>query len=41
VDLFDAGYGRVARWFGEPTTAHPNLPAAAGTANVLPNLRWA
>ncbi|RAG83113.1 TauD/TfdA family dioxygenase [Streptacidiphilus pinicola] len=35
VDLDDAGQERVAAWFGELTTAHPNVPAAEGTANVL------
>ena len=35
VDLDDAGHERVAGWFGELTTAHPNLPAADGTVNVL------
>lgn len=36
ADLDDAGHERVAGWFGELTTAHPNLPPADGTANVLP-----
>ncbi|MFC8432424.1 TauD/TfdA dioxygenase family protein [Streptomyces sp. NPDC057253] len=35
VDLDNAGQERVARWFGELTTAHPNVPAADGTTNVL------
>jgi taurine dioxygenase len=35
VDLDDAGQERVAGWFGELTTAHPTVPAADGTANVL------
>ncbi|WP_042424813.1 TauD/TfdA dioxygenase family protein [Streptacidiphilus anmyonensis] len=35
VDLDDAGQERVAAWFGDLTTAHPNVPAAEGTANVL------
>jgi taurine dioxygenase len=35
VDLDDAGQERVAGWFGELTTAHPNVPAAEGTTNVL------
>jgi taurine dioxygenase len=35
VELDDAGHERVAGWFGELTTAHPNVPAADGTANVL------
>lgn len=33
--LDNAGQERVAGWFGELTTAHPNVPAADGTANVL------
>ena len=35
VDLDNAGQERVARWFGELTTAHPNVPATDGTRNVL------
>ncbi|MFH9550493.1 TauD/TfdA dioxygenase family protein [Streptomyces sp. NPDC017435] len=35
VSLDNAGQERVARWFGELTTAHPNVPAADGTRNVL------
>lgn len=35
VNLDDAGQEGVAGWFGELTTAHPNVPAADGTANVL------
>lgn len=35
VRLDNAGQERVARWFGELTTAHPNVPAADGTTNVL------
>src|SRR5579859_5873978 len=35
VHLDNAGQERVARWFGELTTAHPNVPATDGTANVL------
>ena len=35
VNLDNAGQERVARWFGELTTAHPNVPAADGTTNVL------
>lgn len=35
VGLDNAGQERVAGWFGELTTAHPNIPAADGTANVL------
>ncbi|MFJ9150678.1 TauD/TfdA dioxygenase family protein [Streptomyces sp. NPDC102270] len=35
VDLDNAGQERVARWFGDLTTAHPNVPAADGTTNVL------
>lgn len=35
VDLDNAGQERVARWFGELTTAHPNVPAADGTTHVL------
>ncbi|MFE2298755.1 TauD/TfdA dioxygenase family protein [Streptomyces sp. NPDC059445] len=33
--LDDSGQERVARWFGELTTAHPNVAAADGTTNVL------
>ncbi|MEU4085195.1 TauD/TfdA dioxygenase family protein [Streptomyces aureus] len=33
--LDDVGQERVARWFGELTTAHPNVPALDGTTNVL------
>lgn len=36
VDLDDAGQERVASWFGPLTTAHPTVPAADGTTNVLP-----
>lgn len=35
VHLDNAGQERVARWFGDLTTAHPNVPAADGTTNVL------
>ncbi|WP_020121610.1 TauD/TfdA family dioxygenase [Streptomyces canus] len=35
ADLDNAGQERVARWFGELTTAHPNVPATDGTTNVL------
>ena len=35
VDLDDAGHERVAGWFGPLTVAHPNVPAAHGTVNVL------
>ncbi|ALV37897.1 TauD/TfdA family dioxygenase [Streptomyces sp. CdTB01] len=35
VRLDNAGQERVAGWFGELTTAHPNVPAADGTTNVL------
>jgi len=35
VDLDNAGHERVAGWFGDLTTAHPNVPAADGTVNVL------
>jgi taurine dioxygenase len=35
VDLDNAGQEQLARWFGELTTAHPNVPATDGTANVL------
>ncbi|MGQ4389473.1 TauD/TfdA dioxygenase family protein [Streptomyces sp. SAS_270] len=35
VDLDNAGQERVAGWFGDLTTAHPNVPAADGTTNVL------
>lgn len=35
VDLDNAGQEHVARWFGDLTTAHPNVPAADGTTNVL------
>jgi taurine dioxygenase len=35
VDLDDPGQERVASWFGELTTAHPTVPAAPGTTNVL------
>ncbi|WP_433448546.1 TauD/TfdA dioxygenase family protein [Streptomyces sp. CA-142005] len=35
VNLDNAGQERVARWFGELTTAHPNVPATDGTTNVL------
>ena len=32
VQLDNAGQERVAGWFGELTTAHPNVPAADGTS---------
>ncbi|MFE3526034.1 TauD/TfdA dioxygenase family protein [Streptomyces sp. NPDC059161] len=35
VHLDNAGQERVAGWFGDLTTAHPNVPAAEGTTNVL------
>ncbi|MEU5771425.1 TauD/TfdA family dioxygenase [Streptomyces asoensis] len=35
VSLDNAGQERVAGWFGELTIAHPNIPAADGTTNVL------
>jgi len=35
VQLDNAGQERVAGWFGELTTAHPNVSAADGTTNVL------
>lgn len=35
VHLDNAGQERVAGWFGELTTAHPNVPATDGTRNVL------
>ncbi|MFI2765127.1 TauD/TfdA dioxygenase family protein [Streptomyces echinatus] len=35
VQLDNAGQERVAGWFGELTTAHPNVPAVDGTTNVL------
>jgi alpha-ketoglutarate-dependent taurine dioxygenase len=35
VDLDNADHERVAAWFGDLTTAHPNVPAAEGTRNVL------
>ncbi|MFI1533395.1 TauD/TfdA dioxygenase family protein [Streptomyces anandii] len=35
VQLDNAGQEHVAGWFGELTTAHPNVPAADGTTNVL------
>lgn len=35
VQLDNAGQERVAGWFGELTAAHPNVPAADGTTNVL------
>ncbi|MER5515744.1 TauD/TfdA family dioxygenase [Streptomyces sp. NPDC002763] len=35
VNLDNAGQERVAGWFGDLTTAHPNVPAADGTTNVL------
>ncbi|GGS18977.1 taurine dioxygenase [Streptomyces humidus] len=35
VQLDNTGQERVAGWFGELTTAHPNVPAADGTTNVL------
>lgn len=33
--LDDAGQERVAGWFGQLTGAHPTVPAADGTVNVL------
>ena len=36
VDLDDDAQQRFARYFGELTTAHPTVPAAAGAPNVLP-----
>ncbi|MET7683048.1 TauD/TfdA family dioxygenase [Streptomyces sp. NPDC005423] len=35
VRLDNAAQERVAGWFGDLTTAHPNVPAADGTTNVL------
>ncbi|MFD8391935.1 TauD/TfdA dioxygenase family protein [Streptomyces sp. NPDC059680] len=35
VRLDNADQERVAGWFGELTTAHPNVPAADGTTTVL------
>jgi taurine dioxygenase len=35
VNLDNAGQERVAGWFGDLTTAHPNVPAADGTTNML------
>ncbi|MFJ1967055.1 TauD/TfdA dioxygenase family protein [Streptomyces sp. NPDC087903] len=35
VNLDNAAQERVAGWFGDLTTAHPNVPAADGTTNVL------
>ncbi|WP_034261089.1 TauD/TfdA dioxygenase family protein [Actinospica robiniae] len=35
VDLDDDDQERVLGWFGDLTTAHPNLPAADGRTNVL------
>ncbi|MET9452075.1 TauD/TfdA dioxygenase family protein [Streptomyces cinerochromogenes] len=35
ANLDNPGQERVAGWFGELTTAHPNVPAADGTTNVL------
>ncbi|MEV7733090.1 TauD/TfdA family dioxygenase [Streptomyces sp. NPDC088921] len=35
VHLDNAGQERVAEWFGDLTTAHPNVPATDGTTNVL------
>ncbi|WP_244189161.1 TauD/TfdA dioxygenase family protein [Streptomyces incarnatus] len=35
VNLDNAGQERLAAWFGELTTAHPNVPAADGTTRVL------
>ncbi|WP_328557748.1 TauD/TfdA dioxygenase family protein [Streptomyces sp. NBC_00358] len=35
VRLDNAGQEHVAGWFGELTTAHPNVPATDGTTNVL------
>ncbi|MFE9453890.1 TauD/TfdA dioxygenase family protein [Streptomyces sp. NPDC006739] len=35
VNLDNAGQERVAGWFGDLTTAHPNVPAVDGTTNVL------
>ncbi|HEY0815481.1 MAG TPA: TauD/TfdA family dioxygenase [Pseudonocardia sp.] len=36
VDLNDEGQQRVARWFGELTTAHPTIPSIDGAPYVLP-----
>ncbi|MFE4819466.1 MULTISPECIES: TauD/TfdA dioxygenase family protein [Streptomyces] len=35
VNLDNAAQERVAGWFGDLTTAHPNVPAVDGTTNVL------
>ncbi|MFF0066409.1 TauD/TfdA dioxygenase family protein [Streptomyces sp. NPDC005279] len=35
VNLDNAAQERVAGWFGDLTTAHPNVSAADGTTNVL------
>ncbi|SOE06666.1 TauD/TfdA family dioxygenase [Streptomyces sp. Ag109_G2-15] len=35
VNLDNAGQEYVAGWFGDLTAAHPNVPAADGTRNVL------
>jgi alpha-ketoglutarate-dependent taurine dioxygenase len=35
VNLDNAAQERVAGWFGDLTNAHPNVPAADGTTNVL------
>ncbi|MFD9099162.1 TauD/TfdA dioxygenase family protein [Streptomyces collinus] len=35
VDLDNTGQERLAGWFGDLTTAHPNVPAADGTRHVL------
>jgi taurine dioxygenase len=36
VSIDDEGQQRFASYFGELTTAHPTVPAAAGAPNVLP-----
>jgi alpha-ketoglutarate-dependent taurine dioxygenase len=36
ISIDDEGQQRFARYFGELTTAHPTVPAAAGAPNVLP-----
>jgi alpha-ketoglutarate-dependent taurine dioxygenase len=36
ISLDDEGQQRFARYFGQLTTAHPTVPAAAGAPNVLP-----
>jgi alpha-ketoglutarate-dependent sulfate ester dioxygenase len=35
LELDNSGHERIAGWFGELTTAHPNVPATDGTTNVL------